>query len=200
VTFRKLIPALGLLCTILVATKSAILQAEVEMTSSGDQSKTFTKQTTATITAIDYDTRAFTLEGPLGNTFTLIAGENVKRFDQFAKGDHVFASYTVSINGDIRTPTEDELKEPWVELDSAAIAEANMPPSVTIGSVVRAVCTVEGMDGATRSVTIKDSRGDSHVIEDVDPVRLAGVTLGQTVIITFSESLALTLEKVNPDQ
>jgi hypothetical protein len=38
------------------------------------------------------------------------------------------------------------------------------------------------------------------VIEDVDPVRLAGVTLGQTVIITFSESLALTLEKVNPDQ
>jgi len=192
---RKLIPALALLSTMLLGAMSSIAQAEVEVAVSGDGERMVAKQVTAVITNINHETRDFTLEGPLGNTITLNAGDAVTRFDEFAKGDMVMASYSESISGELRAPTEEELLEPWVELDAAAIAEADMPPGAAVGLAVRAVCTIEGMNRATQTVTVMDPRGRFHVIGDVDPARMAGVALGDTVIITYSQAVALTLEK-----
>jgi hypothetical protein len=41
-----------------------------------------------------------------------------------------------------------------------------------------------------------DSNGKVHVIADVEPEKMSNVTLGQTIVMTFSEALALTLEPV----
>jgi hypothetical protein len=61
--------------------------------------------------------------------------------------------------------------------------------------VVRAVCTIEGMNRVTRTVMIEDPRGKYHVIGDVDPARLVGLTLGTQVIMVYSQAVALTLDK-----
>lgn len=145
--------------------------------------------------AIDPETRDITLEGPLGNTITLTAGPEVERFDEFAKGDNVQATYSESISSELRAPTEEELAEPWVELDAAGVAAANMPPAAGVGLIVRAVCTIEGMNRVTGTVTLQDPRGHYHIVPDVPAAKMEGIKLGDTVVITYSEAIALTLEK-----
>lgn len=191
--FRPILPAL--LAAAFATAISSNALAEIELTVTGDGERMVAKQVTAEIISIDPKTRNITLEGPLGNTITLNAGEEVQRFDEFQKGDMVQASYSESISGELRTPTEAELAEPWVELDAAAVAEAGMPPAAGVGRVVRAVCTIEGMNRASGTVTVQDPRGLFHVIDDVPAQRMEGVKLGDTVVITYSQAVALSLEK-----
>ncbi|MCB1856226.1 MAG: hypothetical protein KDI05_15165 [Halieaceae bacterium] len=169
--------------------------AEVEVALQGDGERAIVKQVTAEIVAIDPETRDITLEGPLGNTITLTAGPEVERFDEFAKGDNVQATYSESISSELRAPTEEELAEPWVELDAAGVAAANMPPAAGVGLIVRAVCTIEGMNRVTGTVTLQDPRGHYHIVPDVPAAKMEGIKLGDTVVITYSEAIALTLEK-----
>jgi hypothetical protein len=191
--FTNVFGSLCLLPALFLGSVSAT--AEVEMSVSGDGERMIAKQVSAQITAIDPQTRDITLEGPLGNTITLRASEAVKRFDEFAVGDLVQATYAESISGELRAPTEAELETPWVELDGAAIAEEDLPPAAGVGTVIRAVCTIEGLNRATRTVTVQDPRGLYHVIQDVDPAKMEGVNIGDTIIITYSQAVALSLEK-----
>jgi hypothetical protein len=51
------------------------------------------------------------------------------------------------------------------------------------------------MNRALGTVTLKDSRGKLHLIGDVEPEKMAGVNLGDTVVVIYREALALSLEK-----
>lgn len=193
--FSTVFAPLCLLPALVLATLSATAVAEVEMAVSGDGERMVAKRISAQITAIDPKTRNITMEGPLGNTITLKASEAVTRFDEFAVGDLVQATYSESLSGELRAPTEAELEAPWVELDGAAIAKENMAPAAGVGVIVRAVCTIEGLNRATGTVTVQDPRGLYHVIPDVDPAKMEGVNIGDTIIITYSQAVALSLEK-----
>lgn len=152
-------------------------------------------QVEAMVMGVDKETREVSLQLPHGEIATMIAGPDMVRFDEIAVGDAVVATYIQALAADVRAPTQEEMDEPWVELDAAAIAEAGMNPGVAGLRVVRAVCSIEGMNRVTRTVMIEDPRGKYHVIGDVDPARLAGLTLGTKVIMVYSQALALTLEK-----
>ncbi len=152
-------------------------------------------QVEAMVVAVDAETREISLQVPQGGIVTMTAGPEMQRFDEIAVGDKVVASYLQSLAGDVREPTAEELAEPWVELDAAAVAELDMDPGVAGMRVIRAVCTIEGMNRVARTVMIEDPRGKFHVIADVDPARMEGVTLGTQIIMVYSEAVALTLEK-----
>jgi hypothetical protein len=178
-----------------LSSTSMMSNAELDVAVSGGGERTEAKRISAIITAIDYEGRDVTLEGPLGNKVTLNAGAEVERLQEFAVGDLVVATYVQSLSGELREPTEEELLIPWVEIDAAAIADETMEPGVGVGQAIKAVCTIEGMNRATRTVTVLDPQGDYHVIGDVDPEKMAGVTLGQTIILTYTRAMALSLEK-----
>ena len=149
----------------------------------------------AVIAAIDYDTRELTLETPLGDYVTVSADEEIQRLDEFEVGDAIVATYMTSLAGEVREPTPEEVAEPWLELDAAAIAELEKPPGVAGVRVIRAVCTIEGMNRVTGTAMIQDPRGKYHVIGDIAPEKFEGRTLGETVVMIYSEAVALTLEK-----
>jgi hypothetical protein len=192
---RKLIRALALSCVALLGTIPALSQAELDVQVRGDNERVSTKTISAVITKIDANTREITLEGSLGNFITIVAGPDIKRFDEFAVGDLVVATYISSISGELRAPTEAELAEPIVVINAEAVADKTAGPGAAAGVSIRAVCTIEGMNRVTRTVMLKDSDGDFHIIEDVDPVKMSGVALGDTIIVTYTEAFALTLEK-----
>jgi hypothetical protein len=152
-------------------------------------------QVEALVVAVDKEARELSLQLPHGAITTMIAGPEMTRFDEIAVGDTVVATYMQALAADVREPTQEELEEPWVELDATAIAEAGMDPGVAGLRVVRAVCSIEGMNRVTRTVMIEDPRGKYHVIGDVDISRLEGLTLGTKVIMVYSQAVALTLEK-----
>jgi Cu/Ag efflux protein CusF len=194
--YRTLFSAITLICTAIFTLIPTTTLAEVEMAVSGDNQRMVAKQITAVITSIDREARTITVEGPLGNALTLTgAGDGIERIDEFAVGDFVTATYVSSMSSELRTPTAEELAEPWVEVDAAARADMDMEPGAAVGRMIRAVCTIEGMNRVTGTVTLQDPKGNFHIIGDVDPAKMAGVTLGDTVVVTYSEAVALTLEK-----
>ena len=53
---------------------------------------------------------------------------------------------------------------------------------------------IEGMNRVLGTVTLMDPRGKLHLLGDVEPGKMEGVTLGQTVVVVYTEALALSLE------
>lgn len=149
----------------------------------------------AEVLAIDYDTRELSIRSPLGDIINVTASDAIERLDEIAVGDLIVMTYIASLGGELREPTAEELAEPWLEMDAAAIAGQDMDPGAVVGMAIRAVCTIEGLNRVTRTVTVKDPRGKYHVIGDVDPEKMEGVTLGTTVVITYTQALAVTLEE-----
>jgi len=54
----------------------------------------------------------------------------------FAVGDTIVTTYIASLEGELRTPTEEELANPWVEVDGAAKAPEDVDPGVIAGRVI----------------------------------------------------------------
>ncbi len=97
--------------------------------------------------------------------------------------------------GEVRKPTTEELANPWQEVDIAAIAGAEERPGIAGGRAIKAVCTIEGMNRVAGTVMIEDPRGKYHLIGDIPPDAFEGRMLGETIIVVYSEAVALSLEK-----
>ena len=61
-----------------------------------------TVKVTATITAIDPNTRAVTLKGPQGNEVVITAGPEVKKFAQLKVGDQVNVEYVEALTLELK--------------------------------------------------------------------------------------------------
>jgi hypothetical protein len=153
----------------------------------------------AVVTDIDLETRHVTLQGPAGESFTVTATEEVVKLEDIQVGDKLRATYIAALEGELREPTEEELAEPWVVLEDAGKGIVDGTPVAGGARVIRAVCTIEGMNRLLGTVTILDPNGRAHVIGDVEPEKMKGVTLGQTIVMVYQEALALTLEQIDPD-
>ncbi len=154
-----------------------------------------TVEVKAEITFIDYDTRELSMVSEGGGFITMTAGKQVRRLKELRVGDTVVATYIAALAGEIREPTEEEKATPYQELDTMAIARKDIPPAAAEMRTIKAVCTIEGMNRVTRTAMIKGPRGNYHVINDIKPERFEGRMLGDTVVITYTEALAL---EVNP--
>ena len=149
----------------------------------------------AEVTDIDYETREVSLRGPGGNIVTITAGDHIARLEDIAVGDTIVTTYIASLEGELREPTEEELANPWMEVEGAAKAPEGTEPGAIVGRVIRAVCTIEGMNRLLGTVMVKDPRGKYHVIGDVEPEKMEGVVLGATLVLVYTEAMAITLEK-----
>ncbi len=152
----------------------------------------------AEITGINLDTRQVSITGPLGDTITMTAPEKVVSLDDLRVGDLIVANFLSALEGEVREPTEEELAEPWLVLEDGGVMQDDAHPGIGGARMIRAVCTIEGMNRLLGTVVIKDPRGMIHVIEDVEAEKMAGVTLGQTIVMVYTEALALSLELASP--
>lgn len=149
----------------------------------------------AEVTAVDLKTREVTLRGPDGVETTLHAPEKVIKLEDVSVGDHVLGTFFAALEGEVRTPTAEELAEPWVEVEGKSLSADAAHPGVESARVIRAVVTIEELNAEAGTVVIKDSRGKMHMIGDVEPEKMASVKVGQTAVVVFTQAMALTLEK-----
>ena len=160
-----------------------------------DTARVMGTQMEAEVTAIDYKTREVSLRGPQGNIITITAGDHIERLNDIAVGDTIITTYVAALEGELRKPTEEELANPWEEVQGAGVADENTAPGAMVGRQIRAVCTLEGMNRLLGTITVKDPRGKYHVIGDVEPQKMEGVVLGATLVLVYAEAMAITLEK-----
>jgi hypothetical protein len=150
---------------------------------------------TASVQAIDQASREVTLKGPLGNTVTFTADPRVKRLDEIKVGDFVRADYYVSIAAEVRKPTAEEEKTPLVTLDAAGKAPPGTSPAAGGLRRFKVVTTVEGLDRSTETITVKGPRGNYLTARVAEPSRLTQLRIGETIVVTYTEALAVSLEK-----
>ena len=143
------------------------------------------KTITATIEAIDQANRVVTLKGPKGNSVDVTAPDQMEGFKNLKVGDQVTATYFNALAVRIRKPGE--------AAPAAAPATTTTRKEGTPGSETRReqtfTVTVESVDPAAPSVTVKGPEGRVVTLAVSDPKTLANVKAGDTVDVTYYESL-----------
>jgi hypothetical protein len=180
---------------LLALTLPILAQAEPEKTPETN-GRAMAVEIEAEATAIDLTTREVTLRGPNGYETTLVAPEKVIKLEDVSVGDRVVGTFFAALEGEVRTPTAEELAEPWMVMEGKSVSSDAANPGIDTARVIRAVVTIEALNPETGVVGVKDSRGKEHTIGDVEAAKMAGVKIGQTAVVVFTEAMALTLEKV----
>jgi hypothetical protein len=152
---------------------------------------------TGTITDIDYANREMTLKGSDGQFETVYVAPDVKRFTEAKVGDKVSLDYYLGVTAEVRKPTAEEERNPLVVLESTGKAAADAPPAARDMRQVRAVCTIESLDRKAQTITVKGPRGKYFTARVADPTRFDKVRIGETVLMTFTEATAVSLNPAN---
>jgi len=148
-------------------------------------------QVTATVTKIDQKTRELTVKGEDGQERTFVAGPAVKNLAQVAAGDKVVATYTEALAYELKKGGTAGAN---VSVGAGA-AEPGKNPAGAIARQVTLTVSIVAMDPAVPSVTFKGPQGNTRTIKIKDPAKLQGVSVGDTVQLTYTEALAIKLEK-----
>lgn len=106
------------------------------------------------------------------------------------------ADYYVSLAGELRAPTAEERAVPFMVLEAGARAPEGTAPAGGALRTFKVVATVEGLDRTTRSVTLKGPLGNTLTVRARDPNNLQKLHLGDTIVVTYTEALAVSLSKV----
>ena len=161
----------------------------------GAKKPTIKKENVATVTAeilaIDLNARVVTLRGPKGNVFDLKVGEEAKNLPQLKVGDLVTAKFYESIVVEVRKPGE-----PGGVSASGAVAtaEPGAKPGGAVASQVTVTTTLEAIDPKKTYVILKGPEGNSVRVKVREPKNLKNVKVGDQVIITYTEALAISVE------
>jgi hypothetical protein len=135
-----------------------------------------------------------TLKGQDGDVFEVEAGTDIQNFDKLQVGDVVVATYTESLALEIAAPGK---ATPGI---TGTVSGTPTPGQRNLGRQVTATFKVEAVDAAANKVTLSDGAGNSRTIDVRHPQaqqRLKTLKPGEMAVITYTESLALRLEKVS---
>ena len=149
---------------------------------------------TGTITDIDYADREMTLRGSQGDVESFVVDKKVQRFNEAKVGDKVSLDYYLGFNAEVRSPTAEEKQNPLVVVDTASRAGPDAAPAAYDTRRIRAVVTIVRLDPSAQTVTVKGPRGRYYTARVVDASRLEKVRVGQTIVMTFTESTAISLK------
>lgn len=149
---------------------------------------------TATVEAIDQSTRMVTLKGSKGDSFTFKAGEEVRNLAQVKVGDEVKFGYYESLA--VRVLKEGEAFPPSGESSAMTRAKAGEKPAGAVGTETTVNATITAIDKKAKTATLKGENGKSVTVTPRVPENLDKVKVGDRLVITYTEAVAVKVEKV----
>jgi hypothetical protein len=169
------------------ATGGAVLASEP-----GKAAVARTVEVSAQVVAIDKATRTLTLKGPKGAALDVVAGDEVRNFDQIKLGDYIVARYVAALTLELRK-TKVAAGEPTVR-EGAAKAQPGERPAVAGARQITAIADVTAVDPQKSTITLKGPRGNVVTLNVQNPDQFKVVKKGDQVEVTYTEALALTVE------
>jgi len=146
------------------------------------------------VTNVVKETREITLKGADGELVTVIASDDVKRFDEIALGDVITFDYYTYLKAEFRAPTEEEIAEPLTLLVEAGKTPDGMDPGAAMGAIVKAIVTIEILNRPNMLATVRGPRGNYLTIQMEDEALIKKLSIGQKIILTYAEAIAVALE------
>ena len=147
----------------------------------------------ALVEAIDHKTREVTLRKEDGSTVSFVASEDARNLAQVQVGDIVVAEYIESI--DIEVFAADNAS---AQVDAATLVartkEGEMPGVAVMDTVV-VTAVVEEINIEANTFKLKGPQGNIKEYTARKPENLKKAAVGDLVVITYTEAMALTVEK-----
>lgn len=170
---------------------AALVLPAVSMSGEEPITKSESVQARATVVAVDQATRMVTLKGDDGKTFEVEAGPAVQHLDQVAPGDVVAVTYTESLAFEVmpKGATPQGVSETAKRTTGGGEVGRQVTTYFKINAYDPDTHVLWGTNakGVTKSVTVQDPRGQE---------KLKTLSPGAVVQVTYTESLAIRLEKV----
>ena len=158
----------------------------------GKASITRAAELSAKVVGLDKATRTVTLKGPKGNVVDIVAGDEVKNFDQIKLGDFVVARYVQALTLELRK-TKGSMQEPTVK-EGAVRAQPGERPAGAVARQVTVLADVIGVDPKKKTITLKGPKGNVVELDVQNPEQFKVVKKGDQVEATYTEALALSVE------
>ena len=145
----------------------------------------------ATIEAVNKETREITLREADGSLSTIVAGEEVRNFDQIEVGDRVVVRQSIGMVMAL-SPAAGGLRERTDRLEVGR-AEPGQKPAGVVRKTVEARVTVMDVDRKARTLTLKGPLRTATlpVAEDIN---LDAIKVGDQVDAVYQETIAISVE------
>ncbi|MBL8200505.1 MAG: hypothetical protein JNK40_05980 [Chromatiales bacterium] len=151
-----------------------------------------TVEISAQVISINKSTRTLTLKGERGNVVEVVAGDDVRNFDQIRVGDAVVARYAEALTLELRK-TRVAAGEATVS-EELGRAKAGERPAVAGIRTVTAIADVVAVDPAASTISLKGPQGNVVTLDVRNPDQFKVVKVGDQVEVTYTEAVALSVE------
>lgn len=151
---------------------------------------------TARVRAIDHAMRMITIEDAAGHWLTFAVDDQVKRLNEVMVGDNVKAQYRAKLLAELRSATVAEAANPITVTETEQRTAQGASPSRSATKATKVVTTVEAVDVPNMLVTLRGPMGDRSVVRGRNPDNVKKLRVGDTVVITFTETVAISLDKL----
>jgi len=148
------------------------------------------------VTAVDPATRTITLQGANGNSVDVVAGPEVRNFQQIKTGDTLTLDYYESVAVDVRRAGSGA---PEVVTETAATRSApGAKPGGAMGRQTTITAEIWHINKSANLVTLKGPQGGMRTIQVKDPAlqaRLQQLKEGDLVDFTITQAVAAAIHK-----
>ena len=146
---------------------------------------------TSTVEKVDAKTREVTLKREDGSTVTIVAGEDVRNFDQITVGDIVETEIIEALAIAVE-PASTKVLERREEI-SGYRAQPGEKPGAKTTRTVEITAEVKALDREARTAVVK---GPNRTVEVkvADDVDLSKVKVGDNVRVVFIESISIQVK------
>ena len=151
---------------------------------------------TATVEAVDPATRSVTLKGPKGELHTIVAGDEVKNFDQIKVGDKVTVKYLEALTIELKKDGKAVVgRTSTSDLQRAAPGEK---PGGIAQHEVTVVADVVAVDMKKKTVSVKNEKGEIVDLHVQDPEQIKLVKKGDQIQATYTQAVAIAMQPAAP--
>lgn len=178
--------------SILVLAASAWAAEEGEM----DRPSMYASQTatvTAVVEAIDHETRVVTVRKTDGELLTFTASEDARNLGQVSVGDILTAEYQETIS--IQVMANDGMEPQAALMDATARTEEGEMPGFAAMDATVITATVEEINIEANTFKLKGPDGTINEYTARNPENLKRSKVGDLVVITITEAVAIVVEK-----
>jgi hypothetical protein len=147
----------------------------------------------AVVEAINHETRVVTVRKADGEEITFTASDEARNLDQVSIGDILVAEYVETISVEVM---ENEGFEPEViEAEAMARTAKGEMPGVAAMAASVVISTVEEINLEANTFKLKGPDGEVNEYVARNPDNLRRSAVGDLVVITVTEAIAITVEK-----
>lgn len=149
---------------------------------------------TATVESVDQDARSLVLRSPQGVRTLMVAGPEIRNFEQIEAGDQVTATYRQALLAEV-LPKDSEMSEPRASIAKTQSQPGERPAAAVTSSVSTNV-VIESVDQSFNTVTFKRPDGIVRTVAVQDPKAtrfVQNLRAGDEVRVTYTEATAIAL-------